>query len=194
MEKANLFVSGPPGVGKTLTAEGLAEHLKRPLYIVCYILMMLLFMLTLQVSAGDLSNDAQQLEIQLSSIFELADCWNALLLLDEADVYLRARSSDHVHNSLVSVFLRKLEYYQGIMFLTTNRVTDFDEAMQSRIHLTLKYSTLNLATRKGIWTSFLKMAETLKGEAICAPKELEELAEKPLNGREVSLVSRESSK
>jgi ATP-dependent protease Clp ATPase subunit len=46
MEKANLFVSGLPGVGKTLTAEGLAEHLERPLYIVCHILMMLLFMLT----------------------------------------------------------------------------------------------------------------------------------------------------
>jgi MoxR-like ATPase len=34
MEKANLYVSGPPGVGKTLTAEGLSEHLKRPLYVV----------------------------------------------------------------------------------------------------------------------------------------------------------------
>jgi hypothetical protein len=39
-----------------------------------YILMMLLFMLTFQVSAGDLGNDAKQLEIQLLSIFKLADC------------------------------------------------------------------------------------------------------------------------
>jgi len=67
------------------------------------------------------------------------------------------------------------------MFLTTNRVTDFDKVMQSRIHLTLKYSTLNLAIRKGIWISFLKIAETLKREAICALKELKELAGKPLN-------------
>jgi hypothetical protein len=72
-----------------LTAKGLAEHLKRPLYIVCYILMMLLFMLMLQVSARDLSNNVQQLKIQLLSIFKLADCWNALLLLNEADIYLR---------------------------------------------------------------------------------------------------------
>jgi SpoVK/Ycf46/Vps4 family AAA+-type ATPase len=155
--------------------------------------MMLPLILTLQISAGDLSNDPKLLEQQLSRIFELADHWKALLLLDEADVYLRQRSSDHVHNSLVSVFLRKLEYYQGIMFLTTNRVSDFDEAMQSRIHLTLKYGALGVDTRKGIWKSFLETATTIKGEAIYTPEELHELARKCLNGREVSFVSHESS-
>ena len=92
----------------------------------------------MQISAGDLSSDAAKLEKQLSVIFELADHWNALLLLDEADVFLRKRDTDHTHNSLVSVFLRKLEYYQGIMLLTTNRVRDFDDAIQSRIHLALR--------------------------------------------------------
>jgi hypothetical protein len=138
--------------------------------------------------AKDLGNDAKQLEIQLLSIFELANCWNALLLLDKANVYLRTRSFDHVHNSLVSVFLRKLEYYQGIMFLTTNRVTDFDEAMQSRIHLTLKYSALGTDTRRGIWKSFLDTATTIKGKAIYTPDELYELARRSLNGREVSFI------
>jgi hypothetical protein len=79
------------------------------------------------------------------------------------------------------------------MFLTTNRVMDFDEAMQSRIHLTLKYGALGVDTRKGIWESFLEMATTIKGEAICTPEELHELARKRLNGREVSSVSHESS-
>ncbi len=65
----------------------------------------------MQISAGDLSNDAAKLERQLSLHFELAAHWNALLLLDEADVFLRKRDTDHTHNSLVSVFLRKLEYY-----------------------------------------------------------------------------------
>jgi hypothetical protein len=78
------------------------------------------------------------------------------------------------------------------MFLTTNRVTDFDEAMQSRIHLTLKYSALGVDTRKGIWTSFLKTAKTIKGEAIFTANELDELARKGLNGREVGFVSHES--
>jgi hypothetical protein len=51
--------------------------------------MMLPLILTLQISAGDLSNDPKLLEQQLSRIFELANHWKALLLLDEADVYLR---------------------------------------------------------------------------------------------------------
>jgi hypothetical protein len=122
------------------------------------------------------------------SIFKLANCWNALLLLDKADVYLRTRSTNNFHNSLVSVFLRKLEYYQGIMFLTTNRVTDFDKAMLSRIHLTLKYGALGIDTRRGIWKSFLETATTIKGKAIYTRNELDELVRKELNGREVSFM------
>ena len=139
-------------------------------------------MLMLQISAGDLSNDPKQLERQLSRIFDLADHMKALLRLDEADVYLRQRSFDHVHNSLVSVFLRKLDYSQGIMFLTANRVMDFDEAIKSRIHFTLKYGALGVDTGKGIWKSFLETATTIKGEVIYAPEELHELVRKRLNG------------
>ena len=48
--------------------------------------------------------------------------WEAVLLLDEADVFLEARSThDLERNKLVSIFLRVLEYYEGILFLTTNR-------------------------------------------------------------------------
>jgi hypothetical protein len=106
-----------------------------------------------------------------------------VLLLDEADVFLRKRSLDHHHNTLVSVFLRKLEYYQGIMFLTTNRVADFDDAIESRIHLGVKYKPLGLDTRTVIWESFLKTANPT-GDGV-SRKEIEELAQKPLNGRQV---------
>lgn len=76
------------------------------------------------------------MEVQLSRIFQTANHWNALILPDEADVYTERRSKQDVaRNKLVSVFLRKLEYCEGIMFLTTNRVSDFDEAIISRIHL-----------------------------------------------------------
>jgi hypothetical protein len=141
--------------------------------------------LTLQMSAGDLSNDPKALERQLSEIFELADHWKALLLLDKADVYFRERAYDHLHNSLVSVFLRKLEYYQGIMLLTTNRIKDFDEAILSRTHVTLKYIALGVDTRMEIWKSFLGKATTTNGEATYSPEQLNELAKKNLNGREV---------
>jgi SpoVK/Ycf46/Vps4 family AAA+-type ATPase len=73
----------------------------------------------------------------LSHISECAERWKAVLLLDEADVYLSQQSHDRLYNSLVLVFLRKLEYYEGIMFLTTNRLKDFDEAILSRLLYTL---------------------------------------------------------
>jgi hypothetical protein len=59
----------------------------------------------LQIFAGDLSHDPKVLEGRLSLIFELANHWKALLLLDEADVFLRKRDMDHAHNSLVSVLV-----------------------------------------------------------------------------------------
>ena len=64
---------GPPGTGKTLTAEGIAELLKRPLYM---------------VSTGELGTRSDQLEIELNKILDVAHSWGAVLLLDEADVFL----------------------------------------------------------------------------------------------------------
>jgi ATPase family associated with various cellular activities (AAA) len=109
---------GPPGTGKTLTAEGIAELLKCPLYM---------------VSAGELGTDPRVLERSLTDILDIAHAWGAVLLLDEADVFLEERSIHDIHrNALVSIFLRLLEYFQGILFLTTNRVETFDDAFQSR--------------------------------------------------------------
>jgi hypothetical protein len=109
--------------------------------------------------------------------------WKALLLLDEADVFVEQRTSqDLVRNGLVSVFLRKLEYCQGIMFLTTNRVSAFDVAIISRIHLMFKYDDLNKAARRQIWEHFLNRA----GPTKVKPEELELLVDPELNGRQVS--------
>lgn len=52
-----------------------------------------------------------------------------MLLLDEVDVFLEARAAQDIHrNTLVSIFLSMLEYFQSILFLTTNRVQTFDDA------------------------------------------------------------------
>jgi SpoVK/Ycf46/Vps4 family AAA+-type ATPase len=111
---------------------------------------------------------------------------NAILLLDEADVFLEQRSPDNLtRNGLVSVFLRKLEYYEGILFLTTNRVSQFDEAILSRIHLMLRYDNLIQAARIHVW-NFLSRATTSSGDADITDKDLEELAIYKLNGRQVS--------
>lgn len=75
------------------------------------------------------------------------------------------------------------------MFLTTNRVRDFDDAIQSRTTLAVRYDPLNLVTRKQVWVSFLKKAATLNGAAEFDQKELDRLAGKDLNGRQVRAQS-----
>ena len=54
------------------------------------------------------------------------------------------------------MFLRALDYFQGILFLTTNRVGHFDEAFMSRIHLSLGYEPLSDNAREQIWDNLFK--------------------------------------
>jgi SpoVK/Ycf46/Vps4 family AAA+-type ATPase len=132
--------------------------------------------------------EAAKLEYQLSRIFKTANHWNAILLLDEADVFLERRSPESLaRNGLVSVFLRKLEYYEGIMFLTTNRVSHFDEAILSRTHLMLRYDDLTKEARKQVWGNFLSRAINSSGKAHVTDKELDQLASNKFNGRQVRL-------
>ncbi|KAF2762349.1 hypothetical protein EJ05DRAFT_497202 [Pseudovirgaria hyperparasitica] len=163
---------GPPGVGKTLTAEGIAEYLHVPLY---------------SVSAGELGTQSSQLEHELQKIMDIAHSWGAVLLLDEADVFLEKREVHDIHrNALVSIFLRLLEYFQGILFLTTNRVETFDDAFQSRIHMPLRYGELSVKARKEIWRGFVeRVREGGMRVAEFGDKELSELARGGLNGRQI---------
>lgn len=74
------------------------------------------------MSAGDLGLNPSGIEDALNTVMDMVAKWNAVLLLDEADVFLEARSThDLERNKLVSIFLRILEYYEGVLFLTTNR-------------------------------------------------------------------------
>jgi SpoVK/Ycf46/Vps4 family AAA+-type ATPase len=132
----------------------------------------------------ELSQHSTKLEDNLTNILHLAHHWNAMLLLDEADVFLEQRSHENVNrNALVSVFLRQLEYFQGAMFLTTNRVNIFDPAFQSRIHFVLRYEKLGEQARAKAWTEFLKRS----GPNSLSLENLKSLARKDLNGRQVGL-------
>lgn len=74
-----------------------------------------------------------------------------MLLLDKVDVFTERRTSLYrAHNRLVIVFLRKLEYYEGILFITLNRATEFDKVVLSRIHLKIKYKDLIKESYSGI--------------------------------------------
>ncbi|KAL3691880.1 hypothetical protein R1sor_005531 [Riccia sorocarpa] len=156
---------GPPGTGKTLTAESMAEKLRRPLW---------------ALSVSELGTNAASLEATLTKVLDIAASWRAVLLLDEADVYLESRKiSDVSRNAMTGVFLRLLEYYRGVLFLTTNRVMTFDEAFLSRISMFLNYKKLETAQRELVWRKLL--ARALIPDV--TDSLISELAEVDLNGR-----------
>ena len=92
---------------------------------------------------------------KLEEISDYATEWGAILLFDEADVLLQARRdyecSNLKRNELVSSFARFLDYYQGIVVITTNRVSRFDGALMPRIDLTLGLPPLDRDRRLAIW-------------------------------------------
>ena len=156
-----------------------------------------------------LGTSPETVEPALAHALELCRLWDAMLLLDEADVFLGCRLDDSLNrNELVSsrfpylnpalplipssdpsallippVFLTKLEYYQGILFLTTNRFSRIDHAFQSRVDLFLPYRDLGVAARRQVWHNFLEHFGRDKFEL--AASDLDRLADLPLNGREI---------
>lgn len=94
-----LLLHGEPGVGKTSTAECVADNTKRPLF---------------PITCGDIGETAMEVEESLQNHFRMAHKWGCVLLLDEADIFLAKRTKlDIRRNAITSVFLRSLEYYQG---------------------------------------------------------------------------------
>jgi len=82
-----------------------------------------------------------------------------------------------------------LEYYEGILFLTTNRLETMDVAFQSRIHIAIKYNTLNSATRRRIWENFINRLDDRETEGKNELLEaLDDLQEWELNGRQIRNV------
>jgi hypothetical protein len=169
-----ILLHGGPGTGKTLTAESVAELAEKPLY---------------RVTCGDIGTDPRAVERHLQSALNLGKVWGCVILLDEADIFLEERSlHDLSRNALVSVFLRALEYYDGILILTTNRVGTFDEAFKSRIQLSLHYQRLTDAQRCHIWENFLERLENIDEERVNIEdlrRNVKEFARYEMNGRQI---------
>jgi SpoVK/Ycf46/Vps4 family AAA+-type ATPase len=169
-----ILLHGGPGTGKTFTAESVAELAEKPLY---------------PVTCGDIGTEPEQVERYLESVLYLGNLWDCVVLLDEADVFLEERGiADLARNALVSVFLRVLEYYDGILILTSNRVGTFDEAFKSRISLALHYPNFTKSQRCRIWKNFLNRLKALKEPDIDFDDiecNVLELANEELNGRQI---------
>ncbi|KAI0437025.1 P-loop containing nucleoside triphosphate hydrolase protein [Xylaria telfairii] len=170
-----ILLHGTPGSGKTLSAESSAELTHRAL-----------------ISTSMASLDTERLsfvfEHNLRRLLQYATLWKAIVLLDEADVFLEMReekAGSAKRNALVAIFLKELEYFSGIIFLTTNRVETFDWAMKSRIHLALGFTPPGTSIRRQMWTQAL---ETIPADELGigdVSGTVKILADRNLNGREI---------
>ncbi|KAH7237034.1 P-loop containing nucleoside triphosphate hydrolase protein [Fusarium redolens] len=153
--------NSPPGVGKTYTV------------------------------VADIGTVETLVEGELMKWFDLAEAWNAVLLVDEADIFLERRQNrDLARNGLVSAFLRRMEYFKGLLFLTTNRVGQIDDAFISRVHVAIGYQALDEETRRKVWNGFFrKLVRERAGKVQIAPDAktwvLETAGETSLNGRDI---------
>ena len=160
------LLHGTPGTGKTLTAESIAELLHVPLY---------------SITSGELGTVSTIVESKLMKILNIAQEWNAVILIDEADVFLEKRqTSDLERNAIVGIFLRLLERFDGIMFLTTNRKTEIDPAFQSRISVSFEYDYLNEDEKVLIFKNLLQ-----KSNITLDSKSIEKYAKLQINGRQI---------
>ncbi|MBU1173285.1 MAG: ATP-binding protein [Proteobacteria bacterium] len=139
---AIVLLTGPPGVGKTLTAEVFAEAEEKPLY---------------SIQASQLGTDPDALEKNLMKSLGRASRWDAIMLIDEADVYVHERGNDLQQNAIVGVFLRVLEYHASVLFLTTNRPDLVDDAIASRCVARIDYPYPSKEEQEQIWKVLLEL-------------------------------------
>jgi hypothetical protein len=137
-----VLCTGGPGLGKTLTAEIYSEVAAKPLY---------------TVQCSQLGTEPEEIEDNLLKCMARAERWGAILLLDESDVYIRTRGDDLIQNAIVGVFLRVLEYYRGVMFMTTNRPDMVDDAIASRCVARIQYDLPTPDRQALIWAGVAKM-------------------------------------
>ena len=152
---------GPPGTGKTALAEHIAQELQRPLMI---------------RQASDLvSKFVGETEQNMAKMFEEAETEQAVLLLDEADSFLRSRrlAERSYEVSEVNEMLQGMERFAGIFICTTNLFEDIDEAALRRFTFKIRFLPLNGEQRERMF-----ITEALAGEGIrLSPEQRQRLAQ-----------------
>jgi len=168
------LLHGLPGTGKTCTAETISELLHYPLY---------------RVGFSELNNVYGRIEENLKRVFELGTRWNAIMLIDEADTIMEKRRDygNMTTNTLTSIFLKYMETYEGILFLTTNRLKSIDPAFDSRISIKLYYK-LTPEINKNIWIKLLKNVNAMElvEQLTSNPDDINDLIKLNINGRQIT--------
>ena len=144
--------AGPPGTGKTICAEAIAQSLGRPLLVVRYAELESMWM-------GETSKN-------VAAIFRAAREDEAVLLFDEADAIAARRSTSvetgaqRESNGVVNVLLQELERYTGVVIFATNLAANFDPAFERRIRTHVLFELPGEAERVRIWQVQLHPSRT----------------------------------
>ena len=142
-----LCFHGPPGTGKTALAEHIARQLQRPLMI---------------RQASDLvSKYVGETETNMARMFDEAQAEQSVLLLDEADSFLRSRrmAERNYEVSEVNEMLQGMERFSGVFICTTNLFDDLDEAALRRFTFKIRFMPLTAGQRERMF-----VAEALTGD------------------------------
>ena len=135
--------AGPPGTGKTICAEAIAHSLGRRLLLVRYAELESLWM-------GETPKN-------VAAIFKTAREESAVLLFDEADAIASRRSTSidsgfqRESNTVISVLLQELEWYNGVVIFATNLAANFDPAFERRIRMHVLFEMPGPVEREQIW-------------------------------------------
>jgi SpoVK/Ycf46/Vps4 family AAA+-type ATPase len=139
---------GPPGTGKTALAEHIAQALQRPLMI--------------RQASDIVSKYVGETEQNMAKMFAEAETEQAVLLLDEADSFLRSRrmAERNYEVSEVNEMLQGMERFTGVFICTTNLFADLDEAALRRFTFKIQFKPLKPEQRERMF-----VAEALGGDA-----------------------------
>jgi len=139
---------GPPGTGKTALAEHIAQQLQRPLMI--------------RQASDIVSKYVGETEQNMARMFDEAQTEQAVLLLDEADSYLRSRklAERNYEVSEVNEMLQGMERFSGVFICTTNLFDELDEAALRRFTFKIRFLPLQAEQRERMF-----VAEALAGDA-----------------------------
>lgn len=137
-----IICSGPPGTGKSMSAQVLAKELNLELY-------------RIDLSQV-ISKYIGETEKKLEKIFEEAKTSNAILFFDEGDSLFGKRTSvkqanDRYANIETSYLLQKIEEYEGVSIITTNLLENIDKAFLRRMQFIINFPFPDAKARYGIW-------------------------------------------
>ncbi len=148
----SLLFTGPPGVGKTATAEAIAAALDKPILVVDY--------------SAIQSCWVGETEKNLVRAFREAADEDAVLFWDEADsvCYNRDSAQRSWEVSQVNMLLKELEVFEGVCILATNRDLVLDPALERRIRRRLRFEPPTGPMAAKIWQKLLPPELPLSGD------------------------------